>query len=67
MQFWSVKLGGDAEDTKMFLKLKEMIPRFEKASRHILKQVNKREALENNRQNSDILAQFDAYTGFNYR
>lgn len=67
MQFWSVKLGGDADDTKMFLRLKETLPRMEKVSRQILKQVNKRNALENNRQNSDVLAQFDSYAGFNYR
>ncbi len=67
MQFWSVRLGGDADDTKMFLRLKECLPRFEKVSHQILKQVNKRDAWESNRQNSDIMAQFDAYSGFNYR
>lgn len=67
MQFWSVKLGGDADDTKMFLRLKEALPRMEKVSKHILKLVNKRDAYENNRKNSDALAQFDAYSGFNYR
>lgn len=67
MQFWSVHLGGDADDTKMFLRLKQDLPRFAKVSKHILKQVNKRAAWENNRKNSDILSQFDAYSGFNYR
>lgn len=67
MQFWSVKLGGDAEDTKMFIRLKENLPRFKKVSKQILKRVNQREAYENNRERSDILAQFDAYNGFSYR
>ena len=67
MQFWSVKLGGDAEDTKMFIRLKENIPRFKKVSKQILKRVNQREAYENNRERSDVLSQFDAYAGFSYR
>lgn len=67
MQFWSVKLGGDAEDTKMFLRLKRDLPRFQKVSKQILKRVNQRETWEKNRQRSDAMAQFDAYSGFNYR
>ena len=67
MQFWSVKLGGDADDTKMFSRLKESIPRFEKVSKQILKRVNQREAYEKNREHSDVMSQFDAYSGFNYR
>lgn len=67
MQFWSVKLGGDAEDTKMFIRMKEAIPRFEKVSKQILKRVNQREAWEKNREQSNAMTQFDAYSGFNYR
>lgn len=67
IQFWSVKLGGDADDTKMFLRLKTDLPRFEKVSRQIIKQVNKREAWEKNREKSDTLSQFNAYAGFNYK
>ena len=67
MQFWSVKLGGDAEDTKMFLRLKEALPRFKKVSKQILKRVNQRQEFENNKERSDVLAQFDAYAGFNYK
>ena len=67
MQFWSVKLGGDADDTKMFIKLKELLPRFAKVSRQILKRVNKREEYEKNRSHSDVMSQFDDYSGgFNY-
>lgn len=67
MQFWSVKLGGNADDTKMFIRLKESIPRYQKVAKQILKRVNQREQWENNRANSDILSQFDAYAGFNYK
>lgn len=67
MQFWSVKLGGDAEDTKMFIRMKESIPRFAKVSKQILKRVNQRETWEKNRERSDVMSQFDAYSGFNYR
>lgn len=66
MQFWAVKLGGDAEDTKMFIRLKENLPRYNKVCKQILKRVNQREAWENNREKSDMLSQFDAYAGFHY-
>lgn len=67
MQFWSVRLGGDADDTKMFIKLKELLPRFNQASKAIVKRMNKREEYERNRTQSDVMSQFDDYTGFNYR
>ena len=67
IQFWGVKLGGDAEDTKMFIKLKELLPRFSKVSKQILKRVNKREEYENNKRRTDAMSQFDAYSGFSYR
>ena len=67
MQFWSVKLGGDAEDTKMFIELKKNLPRFGKVSKQILKRVNQREEYERNRAKSDAMSQFDVYSGYNYR
>lgn len=67
MQFWSVKLGGDADDTKMFIRLRQELPRFTKASKQILKQVNKRDAWEKRRERSDIMSQFSDYAGFGYR
>lgn len=67
MQFWSVKLGGDADDTKMFLKLKVMLPRFAKTSKQILKHINKRNEFEENRKKQDSMSQFDMYSGFSYR
>jgi hypothetical protein len=67
MQFWGVKLGGDAEDTKMFIRLKENLPRFNKVSKQIIKRVNQRQAWESNREKSDMLSQFDAYAPFQYK
>ena len=67
LQFWGVKLGGDAEDTKMFLRLKKDLPRARKVSKEIVKRINQREAYEKNREKSDSMSQFDAYNGFNYR
>lgn len=67
MQFFSVKLGGDADDTKMFLNLRRDLPRFAKVSKQILKRVNKRNEYETNRAKGDAMARFDVYSGFNYR
>lgn len=67
IQFWAVKLGGDAEDTKMFLRLKSDLGRFQKCSKHILKAIDKRSAMEANRKKSDMLSQFDSYSSFNYK
>lgn len=67
MQFWAVKLGGDADDTKMFQKLKENVPKFEKASKQILKRVNQRQQWEKNRENSDAMSQFGMYSAFQYK
>ena len=67
IQFWSVKLGGDKEDTKMFLQLRKMLPRFNSVSKQILKNVRKREALENNPDKHNVMAAFDDYSSYNYR
>lgn len=67
MQFWSVKLGGNADDTKMFLQLRKALPKFAKTSKHILKAIDKRQKYENNKKKSDTLSQFDNYSGFGYR
>lgn len=66
IQFWSVKLGGDATDTKMFLRLRSDLVRFNKVAKQVVKQVNKRQAMDRNRERSDIMSQFNAYSGFNY-
>jgi hypothetical protein len=67
IQFWAVKMGGDKEDTKLFLDLKNKLPRYMKVQRNVLKQVNKRQAWEERKANTDSLSQFDSYAGFNYR
>ena len=67
MLFWSVKLGGDMDDTKMFLSLKENLPRFEKVTRTITKRLNKIDSFENNRSKSNALDQFNNYSAFNYK
>lgn len=67
IQFLSVKLGGDAEDTKMFLKLKENLPRFAKVSQQIIKRINKREEFDKRAENGNSMARFDSYSGFGYK
>ena len=67
IQFWSVKLGGDKEDTKMFLELRRLLPRFRKVARNIKKNMIKHESLANNPEKKNIMATFDAYTTYNYR
>lgn len=67
MQFWAVKFGGDAEDTKMFLELKKYIPKFDKVSKAITKRLYKRAQWENNRDKTDAMNQFDMYAGFSYK
>lgn len=65
--FYSIKLGGNADDTKLLLRLKELVPRYVKAQKNIMKTMNKRQEWENRKNNSDTLSQFDSYAGFSYR
>lgn len=67
MQFYSVQMGGDAEDTKMFLILRQYLPRFSKATRQIIKQMDKRRKYEDQKQKIGVNEQFSSYAGFNYR
>jgi hypothetical protein len=66
-QFFSVKMGGDAEDTKVFLKLKELVPRYLKIQKNIIKQIVKRQKWDEDRNKSNMSDQFDSYSGFNYK
>lgn len=66
VQFYSVKLGGNADDTKLFLNLKRDLPNFIKAAKHIIKHVEKREKFERNRATASSMSQFDIYEGFTY-
>lgn len=67
MQFWGIAMGGDSDDTKMFLQLRKMLPRFKKVSKSILKMVMKRDAMENNPDKNNIMAAFDSYNSYSYR
>lgn len=64
--FYSVKMGGDASDTKVFLRLKELIPKFNKIVHNEMRQLNKRQEYEKNRE-VDADSQFGSYTSFSYK
>lgn len=63
--FLSVKMGGDSSDTKVFLKLKELVPRLNKIARNEIKQFNKREEFERRRHEEDD-STFMNYTSYSY-
>lgn len=65
--FYSVKMGGDAEDTKVFLTLKKMIPKFNKLIRNEIKALNKRQEYEDRKLNSDNVSQFGNYSSYSYK
>ena len=67
IQFWAVRLGGDADDTKMFLRLKSDLPRMIKVAKNILKAIEKRRLSESKNNSKEVLSQFSNYSGFNYR
>lgn len=64
--FYSIKLGGDADDTKMFIQTRRCLKACAKTAKPITKQINKRDQMERNRQNTDDLSQFNTYSGFTY-
>ena len=49
--FYSVKMGGDSSDTKVFETCKRMIPRFNKIVKNEMKTLRKREIYENRKNN----------------
>ena len=66
-QFFAVFMGGDKDDTKLFLQLKSAIPRYIKVHRRIMKQLEKHK-LDNNKSKSNVMNQFDSWdTGYSYR
>ena len=67
LQFFSVKMGGDADDTKLFVQLKRMVPQYLKVQKNILKAVNKRQEWDDRKSESDSLSQFTSYNSFSYR
>lgn len=68
LQFLGVKMGGNADDTKLFVQLKQSIPNYIKLSKGLLKQINKRAEWEDRKRNADGMDQFAAYSStYNYR
>lgn len=65
--FYSVKLGGDADDTRRFIQMRRGLKQCAKSAKHIVKALNKRDEMENNRKNTDQGAQFSMYSGYNYK
>lgn len=61
--FLSVKMGGDSSDTKVFLKMKELIPKLNKIARNEIKQFNKREEFERRRHEGES-STFLPYTSY---
>lgn len=67
MQLYSVKMGGDEEDTKILQNLKRDLPKFKKLSKNIVKHINEREKFEKNKNNSDATSQFNAYGSWSFK
>jgi len=66
-QFWAVKMGGDKEDTKMFLQLRTLIPRQMKVYKNIHKQIRKQREWDEKRTQIDPVSQLQmGYTGYSY-
>jgi hypothetical protein len=65
--FYSVKMGGAAEDTKVFLSMKKMVPRFKKIIKNEIKNLNKRQEYEDRKANSDTMSQFGNYSSYSYK
>ena len=68
LQFYSLDLGGDGEDTRLFVQLKQLVPKYIKVQKNLLKAINKKSKFEDAKRNSDIMDPFANYnTGYNYR
>lgn len=61
----SVRMGGDSSDTKVFLKLKDLVPRLNKIARNELRQLNKREEFEQRRR-EEHASEFENFTSYSY-
>lgn len=65
--FLATHLGGDADDMKTFLHLKEDLPKLKKIAKEVVKQSNKREQFERNADDENAMSQFSSYSnGLNY-
>ena len=66
-QFYAIKFGGDADDTKMFLRLRSDLERFKKVSKNRIKALEKRRRMNSEANKKEVLEQFSNYSSFNYR
>lgn len=68
LQFFSVKMGGDADDTKLFIRLKMDLAKLKKAQKNIINQANKRQQWETKKSDTEnTVGQFDGFSGYSYR
>ena len=66
LQFMSVMMGGDSSDTKMFIQLRKLLPRYLKVQRNIIKAINKRAKWEEKKNDDSSLSTFSNFSGFGY-
>jgi hypothetical protein len=59
-------MGGDEEDTKRFIRLKEDLPELEKMTKNIVKSLTTWKNREDRKNNTNVLSQFNSYSGFGY-
>lgn len=64
--FYSVLFGGNAEDTKVFINLKKMVPRFAKIAKQEGKALQKRKEFIESRRSLNTEGQFDSFNVINY-
>lgn len=65
MQFWAVRLGGDAEDAEVLQRLRRDLPKFEKISKHILKRISQRNA-KDKQKNADSKDPLNFHSDYMY-
>jgi hypothetical protein len=66
LQFWSVMMGGDSSDTKMFTQLRKLLPRYMKVQKNIYKVMNKKAEWEKKKTTTNSLSAFENFSGFDY-
>ena len=66
IQFWAVKFGGDADDTKMFTHLKTDLPRFRKVAKQVQRRMDKRAKFEDGQRRNEN-GTMSHYAAYQYR
>lgn len=64
--FYSVAMGGNSDDTKLFITLKKAVPRFEKVIKNEGKALAKRKEYIESRKGDNGSGQFDSWSVVNY-